>query len=309
VTAKAKKQKMKSMMAYADAEDHARLRKLLADLKPQTYGQLRRQYNLSPVFLEKQIALYPTVFEGPTELSTGKPMIRLKDGKLEAREDILMRRVLVKALKQAGANGVRLLRLYSSTRIASKDVQRLLEGLPEVAMIRKGGSDILYKWTGGEIEKSGKPEQSRIQETEQPAEPLPEPIPEQDTELELTRKKLVVLLEKTHRHLSWLANFLDPAAIRRVLVAWPDQFETEVVNLGTPDLIIRVKCSPDAAQGPPVAADVLVPSAPQVSGPSEPLEEIFSPEELESLRHKPPCAGMGSRRNGRAAIRGDRVLR
>lgn len=297
------------MVADADAEGHARLRHLLKDHQAVTYGQLRREHGLSPVFLEAQIAKYPEVFEGPTELSTGRPMIRLKAGKLEAREHILMRRVLVKAVKQAGANGIRLLRLYSSTRIASKDVQRLLEGVPEVSMIRKG-RDILYKWTGGkESETSGVPEQSRIQESEQPANPLPEPVNEPDAELETTRQKLVVLLEKTHRHLSWLSNYLDPVAIKRVLERWPQDFETQIADLGVVDLIIRAKCcSPSAAS--PAVADVLVPSAPQApSGPEALLEEIFDAETLAQLRFKPGCAGMGRRRNGRVSVRGDRIVR
>lgn len=304
MTTKAKEPKKRQpMVGNADAAQHEELRKLLANHQPQTYGALRREHSLSPIFIETQIAKYPEVFEGPTELSTGKPMIRLKDGKLESREDILMRRVLVKAVKQAGSNGVRLLRLYTNTRISSKDVQRLLEGVSAITLTSKG-RDILYRWSG-EIETLGVPEQSGIQESEQPAEPLPEPIPESDAELETTCKKLVVLCERTHRHLSWLSNYLDPIKIRRVLDRWPDQFTVETVNLGNVDLIIRNKRCPDAAS-PPAVADVLVPSEPQVS---EPLEKIFSPEGLEILRRKPPCPGMGSRRNGRAIIRGDRVVR
>ena len=49
MTAKDKTRQMKSMMAYADAEDHQRLRKLLAD-RAQTYGHLRRDHDLSPIF-------------------------------------------------------------------------------------------------------------------------------------------------------------------------------------------------------------------------------------------------------------------
>jgi hypothetical protein len=303
-----KPKKREPMVGNADAAGHAQLRQLLKNHLPVTYGALRNKHALSPVFLEKQIALYPTVFEGPSELTTGKPMIRLREGELESREDILMRRTLVKRVKQAGGNGVRLLKLYMNTRITSKEVQRLLADVPDIAMIRKGKSDILYKWTGGEIEKSDKPEQSRIQETEQAANPLSEPLGEPDAALELTRQKLVVLLEKTHRHLSWLSNYLDPVLIRRVLERWPQDFETQISDLGgAPDLIVR--CS-DAAS-PPVAADAcLVPSAPpQVSGPAEPLGEIFDAEMLEELKWKPPCVEMGRRRNGRALVRGDRIVR
>lgn len=308
MTAKAKKQKMKSMMAYADAEDHARLRKLLADLKPQTYGQLRRAHSLSPIFLETQIDRYPEIFEAGTELATGRPTICLRTGTLQSREDLIMRRMLIKKVRQAGATGVRLTRLWAATRIVSKEVKRLLADVGEVNASAKG-RDILYRWSGSEIEKSGKPEESRIQESEPPAEPLPEPVGELDAALELTRKKLIVLCERTHRHLSWLANYLDPVAIRRVLDRWPDQFTVETVNLGNPDLIIRNKRCPLAAS-PPAVADVLVESEPQAAnGPSEPLETILAAETLQELKWKPPSVEMARRRNGRALIRGDRVVR
>ncbi len=310
---------METTIGMADAQEHARLRELLKDHRPVTYGHLRRTHGLSPVFLETQIGKYPEIFEGPTELSSGKPMIRLRDGQLESRDDILKRRVLIKRIRQAGANGIRLSRLYIGTRIVSETVRRLLKDMPEVtaaviATTIKGhgrkSPEILYKWTGkadDEPEKRGEPEQSRIQETEQPANQLPELVDGQDTELELTRQSLVALCERTHRHLTWLSNYLDPVVIRRVLATWPQDFETQVADLGVPDLIIRVKCSPDAAKAPPVAPDVLLgASAPQASGPSEPLEEIFDAETLEQLRFKPPCVGMGVRRNGRVITKDQR---
>jgi len=300
-----KPNKRKPMVAYSDAAQHEELRQLLKNHEPVTYGQLRREHALSPVFLETQIAKFPEIFQGSTELSSGKPTIRLQDGQLESREDILMRRVLIRAVRQAGANGVRLIKLYNSTRIPSLDVQRLLAGVAEIAITerkaRGGSSDILYRWTGGE--------KSRIQESEQAAAPLLEPVGEPNAELETTRQKLVVLLEKTHRHLSWLSEFLDPVLIRRVLDRWPDQFTVETVNLGNPDLIIRNKRCPDAAS-PPAVADGLASSAPQAAnGPSEPLQTIFAAGTLQELKWKPGCVEMGRRRNGRAAIRGDRVVR
>jgi hypothetical protein len=126
MTAK-QKLKLTAMIAMADSQDHAKRRKLLADHSPVTYGDLRRGHNLSPGFLETQIPKYPEIFEGGIELATGKPTIKLKDGQLESREDLIMRRMLVTKVRQAGATGIRLARLYTGTRIPSKEVQRLLK--------------------------------------------------------------------------------------------------------------------------------------------------------------------------------------
>lgn len=301
MTTKAKKRK--PMVADADSEDHAKLRQMLKDHRPTTYGELRRKHGLSPVFLETQLQRYPEIFEGPVEPRSGRPQIRLREGELESREDILKRRALLKKVKQAGATGVRLLKLYMNSSIPSKEVQRLLESEPEITVQRKGKSDVLYKWTGGpELSgDSGGSQQSRIQASPVPAEPLPEPVGELDAELELVRNKLIVLCGKTHRHLSWLSNFLDPVQVHHVLLRWPEEFESEVVNLGNPDLIIRNKCAVDGAPQTVVA---------QVANePAEPLETVIPAHTLEESRWKPSSPGMGSRRNGRAAIRGDRVLR
>ena len=130
--------------------------------------------------------------------------------------------MLLKKVQQAGATGIRLTRLWAATRIVSAEVKRLLA---DVALVNASpkGRDILYRWIGTP-EKTV--EESRIQESQPAAAPLPEPIGEPDAELELTRTKLVVLLEKSYRHLSWLANYLDPVGIKRVLDRWPEDFVT-----------------------------------------------------------------------------------
>jgi len=157
-------------IAAADREQHYRLRELLKDHRPITYGDLRRGHGVSPIFLETQIANYPEIFEAGTELATGKPTIRLKEGELESREDIVMRRVLVRKVRQAGQTGIFLKSLYISTRIASEEVKRLLRDVAEITATRKGRSAvILYKYLG-------KPEESRIQDSRKPADPLPEPV-------------------------------------------------------------------------------------------------------------------------------------
>jgi hypothetical protein len=294
------------MVGYADAALHQKLRELLADHSARTYGDLRRQHNLSPIDLEKQISRYPAIFESGVELTTGRPTIKLRAGPLDSREDILMRETLVKKVRGAGATGIRLLRLYMSSRIDSKTVQRLLNGVPDIAVSTAANSkghrsDLLYKWTG---------QQSRVKDS---TSADPEPVAESSSatpELETARQKLVVLCERTHRHFSWLSEFMDPALIRRVLERWPEDFEVEPTDLGgPPDLIIRNKFSP-AAILPPATNGHAHPLAPQeVSGPDLLLEEILDPQVLAELRWKPSSPDMCRRRNRPAAWRGDRVLR
>jgi hypothetical protein len=174
VSTKDKKRKFEGTIGYADSEEHTRLREILKDHQPQAYGDLRRNHGLSPVFLETQIGKYPEIFEGPTELSSGQPVISLRDGQLPCREDVLMRRILLKRIGQAGADGIRLYRLYAGTRIDSETVRRLLKDVAEVtatviATTLQGhgrkSPEILYKWTGS----SQPPEQSRIQDPPSPA--------------------------------------------------------------------------------------------------------------------------------------------
>jgi hypothetical protein len=308
MTARDKKRKLTAIIAMADAEEHGKLRQLLTDHRPLTYGELRRNSAISPIFLETQIDRYPEIFEAGVELASGKPTIRLKDGQLPSREDVLMRRLVVKKIREAGVTGIRLLRLYSATRIASKKVQQLLEGVDNITTTVKG-REILYRWTGGQ-ENLGLPEKSRIQESQPPANPLPEPIGEPNAQLEDTRNKLVYWCKGSPgRHLSWLSIFLDETLVRQVLVESPDKFDSEIVNLGGPsDLIIRLKASADAMPAPPAVADNSS-SVPQVSeGPPQPLEEIYAddPSQLAELKFKPPCRGMGSRRNGRIVTKDHR---
>jgi hypothetical protein len=287
-------------------QEHIRLRAILADHKPVTYGTLRTDHGFQPSRLEYAYQTFPEVFAAGTT-PEGRPTIWLLDTEAEAFDDLWLRQKLVRLVKRSGDHGTLLKTLYRSSEIESKTIKRLLALVAGIEVTRRPKGQILYRWIGTP-EKTV--EESRIQDSQPAADPLPEPVGGPDADLELTRQKLVVLCGKNHRHLSWLANFLDPVLIRRVLERWPQDFETQVSDLGgAPDLIIRVKFSSDAGTAPPVAADVLVPSAPQVSGPSAPLEEIFDAEMLEELRFKPPCVGMGARRNGRAIVRGDRIVK
>src|SRR5258708_36920004 len=88
-----------------------------------------------------------------------------------------MRRILMRKVRQAGQTGINLKTLYVSTRIASEDVKRLLKDAPEITAIRKPSrhkanhtayDEVLYKHVGKE--------ESRIQDSRKPADPLPEPV-------------------------------------------------------------------------------------------------------------------------------------
>jgi hypothetical protein len=136
-----------------DREQHYKLRELLADHSPRTYGELRRSFGFSPIFLESQIDVYPEVFQGGSQLSDGKPTIALKGGKLEDRETILCRRQLIKLVMSAGTRGIHLKNLYLATRFPSETVKLLLKEVPGIEMTKKGHSAILYRWV--EPQKSG----------------------------------------------------------------------------------------------------------------------------------------------------------
>lgn len=304
-----------SPIGTVDREEHYRLRELLADHSPRTYGDLRREHNFSPIFLESQIDMYPEIFEGEVELASGKPTIRLCEGSLESREDILMGRQLRKLIKAAGSNGIYLKNLYLATRFPSKEVQRLLRAVPQVEIVTRRKAAILYKWIENP-QKSGIQDhvlsesgQALTVETPPKAEPSngqeDDPIPADDAELEAGRSKLICLLEKTHRHLDWLENFMDANLIKRLIAKYPEDFESETVDLGAPDLIIRRRAGAVAVELPAakLAATDIEMSAPQ-TGPSL-LEEIFDEETLAQLRFRPAAPGQCRRRGG-TVLKGDR---
>jgi hypothetical protein len=288
--------------------EHHLLRSILSHHQPVRYALLRTEHDFQPSRLEYAYQIYPEVFASGTT-PQGQPTIRLLEGELESYEDLTNRHRLMRMIKKAALTGVRLKTLYDNTDIDSKTIKRLLGGQAQISVTGKDPK-LLYKWIG-EAEKKSEPALSRIQDSLAPANQLPEPIGEPSDELELTRQKLVVLCEKSWRHRSWLTNFMDEGVINRVLATWPQDFETEKTDLGGgPALIIRVK-RPPATATPSVAADATVTSAPQMvsAGPVEPLGEVFDFETLEELKWKPASAGMGSRRNGRAVVRGDRIVR
>src|SRR5262249_1993938 len=106
-----------------------------------------------------QINNYGEIFE-EGENAAGTPAIRMREGPLPSREDLLAKRQLVKLVKNAGETGVYLRRLYTNTGYESKLVERILGEVPEIECRRKGRREILYKWTG----PSATPEHSVIQE-------------------------------------------------------------------------------------------------------------------------------------------------
>jgi len=225
---------MRATLPVADYQLHYRLRQLLANHEPVTYGDLRRQHEVNPVDLESQLATYPEIFAAGTS-AAGRPTIQLKEGELPTREDILTRHQLVKLVKEAGANGIHLRKLYAASGHASQVVALLLAEVPEIEAQGKG-SQILYRWVGAALD-------SRIQDFREPAEPEPEPVGEQSEHAPKTheiqflkeRDKLAALCQKTHRHLHWLGNFLDPAVVLKLCEAFPELFVAERIDPEVPD--------------------------------------------------------------------------
>jgi hypothetical protein len=93
-----------------------------------------------------------------------------------------------------------------------------------------------------------------------------------------------------------------------VLEKFSEDFELE--DFGSDNKQVRLRFSGKPSPGMPAVADVLMPaSVPQAADdkPRELLSNILDAETLNELRFKPAAPGMGSRRNGRAVMRGDRV--
>ena len=185
-------------MPASDREEHYKLRALLTTGSPLEYGHLRREFNISPLRLEYQIETYPAVFAAGMSVR-GRPTIRLKEGELESREDLLMRGKLLQLIQHAGGKGIYLHTLYLTTRYPSKEVQRLLSEVPEVEAIelskakQKGkAGKVLYKWRG-EPEKTSQGDKSGMQESE-PAWMKPAEAGSEPEEAELTKAR-----DKLHR--------------------------------------------------------------------------------------------------------------
>src|SRR5262249_11469138 len=204
----------------------------------------------------------------------------------------------------------------------SRTIARLLGDAPGITASRKNRRDILYKWTGVEAE----PPKSGIQDYASSSEgpitpPTPskiepgngqqdDPAPGDDPDLAPAHQKLICLCERTHRHLSWLSNFVDPALIRRVVVAYPQDFETCEVDLGNSDMIVRLSAD-RLSTAAPVADIEPVPSmsATQDDRPPDLLGDILDEETLAELRFKPAAPHMGIRRNDPRWVKGDRHRR
>jgi hypothetical protein len=178
-TKRTTKHKKPPVIPDSDRAEHEQLRQILADHQWERFADLRKGFNLSPQRLLYEGFSYPEIFELSPQDNRTPPSIRLREGELESREDILGRRQLVKLVRQAGAPGIYLRSLYTSSRYESETVIRLLADVKEIEAVPVKTGRFLYKWTGAKDVIISEPEKSRIQDSAPPAKLLPEPVGEQ----------------------------------------------------------------------------------------------------------------------------------
>jgi hypothetical protein len=269
---------------------HRQLRQALSE-GPLSLSQLRINYGWSPVMLlSETIGPYPeTYYETDVE---GHPGIGLRED-APPLDVMLDRRQVMKLIQGAGPSGIYLSTLHKATGFTSAHIAEVLEDANSVECILRDRRP-LYRLNAD----------------------MPENEPQETQEdLETARDELVKVLANATRDSHWLENQYGWAhgLLVRVLQRFKDDFTVEEIQTGVGSYL-RISC---AAAGPhPLAAPRPTPgaavssSAPQAAaepaGPPEPLSEVFDEETLEQLRFHPPCAGMGSRKNDRRTMRGDR---
>jgi hypothetical protein len=199
-------------------------------------------------------------------------------------------------IRAAGVSGIYLSSLHKATGMTSNHIMELLENASGVECVMRDKRP-LYRL----MEK----EESQIQDTEWTAD-----------ELETVRDELLKILGSSTRNSHWLVEscHFSHAQLLSVSARYPADFEVQQVDTGVGNYFLicsaagsgpatRQTSPADAGAGSPVQA-----SAPQAAeNLSELLEEIFPAEQMEALKFKPACVGMGSRRNGPIRTRDHRV--
>jgi hypothetical protein len=262
---------------------HRKLRIALRD-GALSVGRLNQSYGIPMrTLLDDCLKRFPEVYEeGQDE---GHITIGLRPGAPQL-DEVLERRPLLELIQKAGDQGIYAVSLHKHTGITSHRIQKLLHDVPGIEWAWGRNKKLLYRV----VKVPG-------------VSPLPIPAvsPSEELDLELERDLLVRLVGDAKRHLHWLGTKMEPSTILLVLSKFPEDFCSEDLG-GRNKLVWLAHPAPT-----PAAADALIPnglaSAPQVS-PST-MREMMGPDEVESMRFKPPAAGMGIRRNSPVLYRGE----
>jgi hypothetical protein len=128
-----------------------------------------------------------------------------------------------------------------------------------------------------------------------------------EADLEVARDQLIGLIGDANRDLIWLEQQMPRSTILHVLSRFAPDFLVEDLDRGNKLISLAV---PDCVPVPePAVAKELMPSrSPQDCAPAEgpPLSEVLDEETIAEMKFKPAAPGMGSRRNDRRTMRGDR---
>lgn len=164
--------KMRDCLPTADYALHCRLRDILAKEGPSRFAKLRNEHGIDPIDLERQHQSYPDVFY-VVESEQGRfPVIALHENP-PTREDSLMKKQLVVLVQKAGPTGVYLSSLRYRTTFNSSDIERLLKEVTQIEAKPVSRKGFLYRWIGTPTKTV---EESRIQDAQPAADPLPEPV-------------------------------------------------------------------------------------------------------------------------------------
>jgi hypothetical protein len=274
-----------------DPDLHAKLRVALAD-GPLTFGQLRRSYEFSPmVLLQDCIGRFPEVYVEGID-AEGHPTIGLRAGAPPLDEQ-LDRQALLDLIGAAGANGVFLTTLYRHSGLSSSRIEKLLVDVPNLERVLRNKRP-LFRFV---------------------VLPTKEPEPTPLEELERVRDELLTVLADTTRNSQWLVDQcgFERGKLLAVLSKFSSDFVVETIDTGVGSYLEIRSAAVAQLRSPaheqPIAAseEFKMSNVRHSSGPEPLLEEIFDDEQLATMKFKPACVGMASRRNDRRVMRGDRM--
>jgi hypothetical protein len=250
-------------------------------------GDLRREFSLDPIVTLKLVRNHPDLFHEYEGSQCGHPTTFITHSTLEP-----MVKTFIGIVRASGASGISAARLWQKRSYSSKETLSIAQQFPEHIEIRKIERKTFYHWKT------------------QPAPPAP--LPHTQDKISELKDKLLTLCQDGTRDSLFLEKQLGipQADIKLVLDAYPDLFVATPNNLGntpaTQSLLISLPApiTPPALQDAPESRPEASTAASAASPPAL-LSEIFSPQELEILKFRPPSASMSSRRRG-TVIKGSR---